>query len=145
MTTATIIDIEKLLGPYLRSHADIAALTSRVVVQTPENKDTPWIKMTLLDAANEFGMTPDYLITYMMQFDCYAGRSGGQPEANTLGYTARAALNAAAGQRLSSTAGTAVVTRVRFSNMARVPDPDGFEPARDRVILDALITAHVQT
>lgn len=130
-----IPDGEKLVGAALRS----AVSPTRVVGQTPENKATPWIRLTMLDARNDSQLPPDYLITYLLQCDCYAGKDGGQPEANTVGRAARAALHALRGTTLG---GSAVVSGVEFSNMARIPDIDGFEPARERVVLDALVTLH---
>lgn len=134
-----IPDAEKLVGNHLRAHTAITALSARVVGKTPEDKTAPWIRLTMLEAQNDAEVTPDYLITYLLQCDCYAGKDGGQPGAQSLGRAARAALDQMKGTTL---AGTAVVSQVRFSNMARIPDSDGFEPARERIILDAQVTMH---
>lgn len=144
-----IPDGEKIIGAYLRTNSDITGFASgsgaRVVGKTPDSKAAPWIRLTQIDAYNDANVTPDYLITYFLQLDCYAGDSGGQPEAQQLGRVARAVLAGldGANQTLGdSIGGTAVISRVRFTNMMRLPDDQGFEPARERIILDTLVTMH---
>lgn len=139
--TRRIPDAEKLVGNYLRDYSGIGA---RVVGKTPDDKSTAWIRLTQLNAANDPQVTPDYLITYFLQAECYAGETGGQPEAGTIGRMTRRALDEAKNQTLGTIypGGSATVTNVRFTNHARIPDTEGFEPARERHILDVEVTMH---
>lgn len=159
---------EKLIGKYLRDNFDASfwRLPSgsdvRVVGEPPpeELRATPWIMLTQLDASNDPEVTPDYLITYFLQADCYAGQTGGQPEALRLAIKTREALAALHGSNgtlydpgyiyppggtVYVDSSTAVVTSVRFSNMARVPDAEAFEPARERMVLDTEVMMHPVT
>lgn len=136
MAVATIPDAERIVSDYLRSHADVVALATRVVGKTPDTVSTSWVRVTLLDAANEAGSRPERLIDYMLQLDCFAGATGGQPEANSLARTVRAVLHEMPGLQ-----GGVVVTCVRFIGMARIPDTD-FEPARERIVLTATVWMH---
>lgn len=140
---AMIPDGEKLIGNYLREDARVEAAGARVVGKPPDDKTQPWIMLTQMNAQADPN-TPDYLVTYHLQLDCYAGETGGQPEAKSLSRAAREALAEldGANQTLSDAiGGTAVVSRVGFTGMIRLPD-DGFEPARERVILDSRVTLH---
>jgi hypothetical protein len=132
-----IPDCEKLTSDYLRTHAEVSTLTSRIVGKTPSDTSDPWVRVTQLDASNQTLSRPEHLIEYLIQFDCYAGVDGGQPEAKTLASTVREALADMPG----ATYDGAVCTNARFTGMARIPDTD-FEPARERVILDATIWMH---
>jgi hypothetical protein len=139
MTPVTLIpDGERLVANYLRDHPDILAITigRRVSGKTPESINDPWVRVTMLDAANQENSRPEHLINYLLQCDCYAGQDGGQPEAKLLARTVRAVLDGMPG-----THDGVVVSSVRFTGMARVPDP-GFEPARERVVLTAIVWAH---
>lgn len=132
MSPLTLIpDIEKVASDYLRSHADIIALSTRIVGKTPDIKTTSWVRVTVLDdpQVNQ----PDHLVESMVQFDCYAGATGGQPEVNTLYRTVRAVLG--------TLPGTGGVTGVKILGGPRGLDTD-IEPARDRRTLTALIWAH---
>lgn len=133
-----IPDAEKLVGNYLRG-----VLGTRVRGSPPDEDQRvePWVMLTQLDADNDPEVTPDYLITYMLQLDCYAGKTGGHPEAVHLGGSVRQALAVLNGAG-TILGGSAVVTSVRFSSHARVPDTQAFEPARERIVLDALVTMH---
>lgn len=140
-----IPDIEKITSDYLRAHPDVEDLVGRRVVAYPpdeKRRSTPWVRITLLDAPSPPRSSTDHLIRFLVQFDCYAGedRPGethGQPEANLLARTVRAAL---LGMPAASHDG-AVVTDVRFAGMIRLPDTN-FEPARERVALTTEIYAH---
>ncbi len=131
-----IVDGEKLIGTYLRTHASITALDARVVGKTPSSTETPWIRLTQLDARSERS-EHEHFLAYYLQLDIYAGEDGGQPEAVTLARTAREALH----QMQYATHAGAVVSAVTFSGMARIPDTD-FEPARERVVLDTTVRIH---
>lgn len=129
-----IPDGEKVAGKYLREHDSIEALSARVVGKTPESTATPWIRLTELDAPSVGRHRSDRLIEFYFQLDCYAGKDGGQPEAKLLMRTARAVL----GEMPAATHDGVRVTGVDIRGSRRLPDGD-FEPARERVILTALV------
>lgn len=131
-----IADLEKIAADYLRDHPAVHALTTRVVSKTPETTATSWVRTTTLDARDEARSNLDHLITFLLQLDCYAGATGGKPEASHLARTVRSALKGMPGSHDG-----AVVSRVAFTGHIRIPDT-AIEPARERFILTALITAH---
>jgi hypothetical protein len=131
-----IPNVEKIAADYLREHPDIAALCDRVVSKTPDEQAEPWIRYTQLTAGQERGAVADRLVDAMVQFDCYAGAEGGQPEAALLGRTVRAVLQAMPGIR-----DEVVVSACRILGHARIPDTD-FKPARERVVITAEIYMH---
>lgn len=131
-----IADLEKIAADYLRAHTAVTALTTRVVSKTPETTAAAWVRTTTLDARDEARSNLDHLITYLLQFDCYAGVTGGKPEASALARTVRAALKDMTGSHDG-----AVITRVAFTGHIRIPDT-ALEPARERLIITAQITAH---
>lgn len=141
-----IPDFEKAVSGVLRTHSAITALGARVVASPPDdgNRDTPWVRVTRLDASPSSTDVADHLISALMQFDCYAGagdssEGGGQPEANLLGRTVRAVL----GDIASHSVDDVVFTGARITGDARIPDSSpGFEPARERVIITALVWGH---
>lgn len=126
---------QKLISDYLRGHAAIAALGSRVVSKVPESTGTAWIQVTQI-AADDEAEPIDHLIGFHMQLDCYAGADGGLPEADLLARTVRAALHDMAGTHAEG-----VVSGVRILGHSRVPDTD-FKPARERLVLDVQMFAH---
>lgn len=127
-----MINIEKLVADYLRD-----ALEVRVVAKTPDHRDERWVKLTMIGAPSDPVSSVDHLVEYFVQLDSYAGGEGGQPEAMETAIAVRGALHAMPDQGFDD----AVVSSVRFSSMNRLPDV-AFEPARERVVLDALIHAH---
>lgn len=141
-----IADIEKLVSDFLRAHPAAGALGTRYVGKTP-SQDTggttaPWVKVTRLNAPNATGAPVEHLIRYLVQLDVYAGEdvpgeTHGQPEANQHATVIRAALH----DDLPGQHGGAVVTAVRFTGDARLPD-SAFQPPRERVVLSAQIWAH---
>lgn len=130
--------VEKIVGDYLRSNDDVAALTSRVRGTPPGEKERSeaWVQVTLLNEPQEPGAIADRLVACYLQFDCYAGATGGQPEASLLSRTVRAALHG-----LPGTYDEGEVTAVRISGRSYIPDPD-IEPQRERYIVTATIWAH---
>lgn len=132
-----IPDAEAIIGTYLRTHTQVAALGARIVGQTPSDTIEPWVRLTQLDASNEPRSRPEHLIDYLIQCDCYAGRDGGQAQASLLARTVRAALD----DMPSRSHTGAVVTRVKFTSMPRIPDTD-YEPARERYILSGTVHMH---
>lgn len=137
MSLLLIPDAEKITGKYLREHPALIALDARVVGKPPDERATPWVQTAQLDAPKEAGSRPEHLISFMLQFDCYAGAAGGVPEATLLARTVRALLVAMPDVAHDG----AVVTQVRILGHARVPDTD-IEPARQRVILTADVRMH---
>jgi hypothetical protein len=131
-----IPDMEKVVSDYLRADPNVQAVASRIVGKTPATTTEPWVRVTQLDAANDPTSRVEHLIAYLMQFDCYAGSEGGQPEANLLGRIVRASLILMPGVHDS-----VVVSSTRIVSDPRIPDTD-FEPARERRILTARIHAH---
>ena len=139
MTTPLVPDAEQIVGDYLRGHANIIALGSRIAGTTPTSTDRPWVRVTQLDAANEPGSRVEHLIGYPIQLDCYAGRDGGQEEASILVRTVRALLHAMPDHPHDE----AVVTQVAIISCPRIPDQD-LEPARERYALSALVRMHAK-
>lgn len=127
-----IPDLERIASGWLRDGLDDV----RVVGKPPSEVATPWVQVVQVDAPQEPGSRADHLVPFLMQFDCYAGADGGQPEANALGRLVRARLIALPGMRDG-----AVVTGVRIVGDTRVPD-DTFEPSRERRVITTTIWAH---
>jgi hypothetical protein len=140
MTTALIPDAEKVVSRYLREHEDVTAVCPRIVATMPGTgtggTDTAWVRVLELAGPSQSDSKADHLVTFLLQIDCYAGRTGGQPEAKLIARTVRAALNDMPGSHDG-----AVVTAVRNAGWRRVPDTD-FEPARERVIVTATAVMH---
>lgn len=138
MTLTTVVDVERLVSDYLRGHADIVALSTRIVGRTPDSKATSWVRVTELDSPQV--NQPDHLTGSLMQFDCYAGEpgsaSGGQPGANALYRAVRAVLGTLPGTHALGT-----ITGVEVLGGPRGQDTD-LEPARDYKICTATIWAH---
>jgi hypothetical protein len=128
---------EKILSDHLRTDADLVAMGARVVGKTPSTTAEPWVRVTQLDAQDIPSSDSEHLIDFLVQFDCYAGSDGGQPEANLLARTVRESLREAR----DATHSGAVVTRARIVGHLRLPDQD-FEPARERFVLTAAVHIH---
>lgn len=137
MALALIPDAEKIVGGFLRAHADIQALAAKVVGRTPGDTGASWVRITQLDGREVGNSTVEHLISFLLQFDCYADHDNDQGDAVVLGRSVRAALNAMA----NTEQGGAVITRVEFVGHTRLPDQD-FEPARERIVLTADIDMH---
>lgn len=132
-----IPDAEGFVGTYLREHPDIVALDARVSTELPRSFTKPWVKVTQLDDNAVNGSRTDWLIEYLLQFDCYAASEGGSVGASIVSRTVRAALR----DMPLTTLDDAVVTGVEFISAPRVPD-DSFEPARERYVRSVTIWAH---
>jgi hypothetical protein len=134
-TVLEIPNAEKTAGKWLRAGQDV-----RVVHEPPrgDNRTLPWIYLFQINATDSSRSGVEHFITALLQFDCYAGASGGVPEAIELGNSVRAVLKRLQGQTFEG----AVVTDVSFAGHRRVPDPDVDEPARQRVILTAELRMH---
>jgi len=130
---------EKVISDYLREDPGVAALVDRRVVgKTPASTDNPWVRVTELDDRAVGGSRSDHLHEFYFQFDCYAGKDGGQPEANLLKRTVRKALV----EMSEADHEGAVVSGVDIRGSARLPDDDVDEPARERFVLTANVWMH---
>lgn len=128
-----IVDIEAVVATYLRD-LDFRA---RATPPDESNRGEPWIQVELVSGPSDDVIPVDWFVAFTVQLACYAGRSGGQPEANRQGFGVRAALDLMPKVAFDD----AVVTAVKFVGMNRTPD-EHMEPARERYMLDALIHAH---
>ena len=128
-------DIEKVIAYYLRNHDGVTGTGARVVGKTPEDLSKPWVRVIRLDGQQND--PADHVTGFLVQLDCYAGKGGGQPEANLIGRTVRAALRDMPGGSHTG----AVVTATRVVGDARIPDPD-ISPTRERVVLTVEVVAH---
>lgn len=126
-----IVDSERMVTDFLRNHPDIDA---HILTLPPETTEDSWVMVTQLGASQTD--LPDHLVAFYLQFDCYAGRTGGPKEANDVGRAVRAALRELNG---SQTGG--VVSGVQIEEDRRLPD-DTFEPARQRRLLSATLWIH---
>lgn len=140
MTTALIPDAEKVVSNYLREHEAVAAACPRIVATMPGEStggtSSAWVRVIELAGSAQSDSKADHLITFLLQFDCYAGATGGQPEAKLIARTVRAALNDMPGTHEGG-----VVTSARIVGWRRLPDTD-LEPARERVIVTATVVMH---
>jgi hypothetical protein len=134
-------DAERVVSDYLRTHPLITAFGARVRGSMPDTTELPWVRVLQIDARQGVNDTTFHLVDYYLQFDCYAGRTGGHPEASQLARTVSSVL-ARIGE--SSHSG-AVVTGSRISGGFRSPDPtltdeDGND--RERVIVSGVFWLH---
>jgi hypothetical protein len=135
-----IPDIESIVRDYLRADPNVSAITTRVVAKTPKTTAEPWVKVDLSDAPQLVGSVPDHLVPFSLQLDCYAGFTGGKPQANDLVRTVRESLTG-----LSGVQGGAAISGARITGMPHLPDPDlkdSEDHPRERYILDATVYAH---
>lgn len=135
-------DAEKALTGYLSGQADVAPMVAGIYGKTPKSTDGAWVRVTQLDDRTVGGSRSERLHEFYVQFDCYAskaGRNGSQQaEAVLLGRTIRAAL-----VDMPNRSGLGMtVTGVDIRSHSRTPDATVDEPARERVIITALIWAH---
>jgi hypothetical protein len=140
-----IPDGEQIVGDYLREHPSVSALGARVAGRTPSAMSNPWVRVTKLDAPKTASSTPERLIHFLFQLDCYAGDEAmrahsGHAEASLLGRTVRAALVAMP----DLTFDDVVVTDAQIVGDARIPDPDTGEGARERIVLTATVRMHAR-
>lgn len=120
---------EKVVADYLRTHEDVAAITNRIVSETPKSTDTPWVRYTQLNEP-DIVRPLDYAVKPYIQLDCYAGRTGGQPEASLLKRTVRAALVAMPD---ADDVDDAEISDVEIRGDSRLPDSQMAD--RERFIL----------
>lgn len=127
-----IVDAERLISDHLRETTD-----HRIVGRTPKDRAEPWVRVTQINAPSDPTSQVDHLVAFYLQFDCYAGAEGGQPEASLLAREIREALNEAPITDFDG----AVVSSVKINGASRIPD-DAIEPARERFILTSTIHMH---
>lgn len=125
-----IPNVEVLLGGYVRSN-----LGARVVSLTPTDRDTPWVRYSLLDITD--GGEADHLVNALVQFDCLAGKANGRGEAWDLGVRVRDLLKRVQHESFTG----AVFTGASVSGPSLIPDDD-FEPARQRAVISAQVWLH---
>lgn len=132
------MNIEKIVTAYLRDDNAVAALVERrIVAKTPDSLAEPWVRLTLLADPQDFRSQHDHLREFYLQLDCYAGATGGQPEALSLYEAVRAAILAIhTGDHTGAT-----ISAGRINGGARIPDTD-LEPARERFVVTATVYAH---
>ena len=126
-----IADVERVASRWLRDQAS----ELRVVGRPPAQTDTPWVEVIQLDATDQTPPT-EHLVGFLMQFSVYAGRAGGQPEANQVGRQVRAIIH-----NMTGVHDDVVVTGVEIVGDARIADST-FEPSRERRILSAMVWAY---
>lgn len=137
---------QKLVSDYLRDQLDGV----RVVSKPPgeNSRTTAWVQVSQIDVNHNTSDPTDKQLGFYFQFDSYAGREGGMPEAERLSRQVHALIVAMEGQFDAPTelddpvvvSGTQVTAGPRSA-----PDTDGFEPARDRFLMDAVIYAHTRS
>ncbi len=136
---------QKVVQDYLRDQIDGVRIVSN---PPPEgSRDTAWVQVIQTGATHN-GLDPtDKQIGFYYQFSCYAGEDGGVPEAERLSRKVSAAVTAMLGVFDAPTEDDSdvVVSGAAVENgPLSLPDTDGFEPARDRFLLDAVVYAHTQ-
>ena len=135
-----LLDMGSIVCDYLRELPAIRAFVGdRVATRSPADFEEQWIRVTPLDPENATGNTRvEWLVSYYLQIDCYAGALNRfHEEAFDLARAVRVALTALPDVDLEE----AVVTDIAFASMPPQPDGD-LKPARERVILDAEVFAH---
>lgn len=132
---AQVVDITKLTIAHLRDQESVTDIVSRrLVVSTPKDISTPWVRVVKLDALSTD--PADHLTDFLLQLDAYAGESGGHPEAVRLGRAVRAALG-----NMPGVHDGAVVTGVQIRGDNESPDTD-LKPPRDHVRLTVQVWAY---
>jgi hypothetical protein len=131
-----IPDGKRIVADYLREDARVASFTSSVRTTSPSDTSHAWVKITQISALQAPEDPTDHLIEFVLQFDCYAGKMGGPPEAADLSYAVRDALVALRGSQNG-----AVVTAARILEHSDLPD-ETFEPERERMIVTSSVFMH---
>lgn len=135
-----IPDGDRIVADHLRDAEGL-----RVVSTSPTDKTESWVRLNLINAVSVGPSRADHLFNFFMQADCYAGEDvagevHGLPEARALAKVVRAALVAMPDLDFDDAVVTAVPPRQCMSR--HLPDTDGFEPARERYIVEAQVYMH---
>lgn len=135
----------KVVSDFLRGRLDGV----RVVSDPPaeDRRSDAWVQVTQVNVSGNSNDRADKVKEYLMSFSCYAGIDGGKPEAERLARTVWALLRAEMPGDVYDAPtdeddDVAVSYVSRGSGPLSLPDSDGFEPARDRFIVDAVIYAY---
>lgn len=130
----------KIVSDYLRGHEAVTDLGARVVSKTPdpEHRAAPWVRITQLDGLDR-SSGAGHLTEFYFQLDCYAGQTGGDPEADKLARAVCGALHEL--NRASYSNQGAVITGAR-PNPGRGGRDDDLTPARERYNATSLVWMH---
>jgi uncharacterized protein (DUF2126 family) len=136
VTEPVIPNGQLIISNYLREHADVSALVSRVVANPPDEnlRGAPWIMFTLLSAPQDEESRHDWLVEFYFQLDIYAGASGGFPAIWAMARAVRRAIV----QMPANGVEDAVCSRAKVNGFNPQKDTD-MEPARDRFIMTASV------
>lgn len=139
MSEQGLLNSEAVVAELLKQDTDVVAIAgTRIVSQTPSTTENPWVRVTLIDPQNRTRINRvERLVGYYLQIDCYAGNGDGQADAFALAKAVRNALVTAPDREVDGV----VVTDAEPLSMPRIPDTD-FAPARQRYILDLILTMH---
>lgn len=137
MTSALIPDGLAVVVERLNASSAVLAITERIATSPPRGYDEPWVRVTQIDASNSPQSQFEHLIEFILQIDCYAGKTGGSVEASLLARTVRAEVIAMP----HATYDDVVVSNARVLSMPSIPDR-AIEPARERYALTASIHMH---
>lgn len=132
------INAEKLVADHLRADAAVAALVGRrVLAYPPDSIAEPWVRVRQIDAPEHPQGGGDHLVGYLIQLDCYAGATGGQPEASAVCRAVRRSL-----KEIEGTHDEGISTGARISGGGSRIDDTDIEPARERYIMTAQVWCH---
>jgi len=127
-------DAESVIVAYLRDEA------FRVSTATPDDREDPWVRVTLLDDSSTDGGITDHHIEAFLQIDCYAGTAeNSSVVASDLSIDVREALRTMKDAVLDG----AVVTGAQ-SSRTHVPDTAIGEAALERYILQSTVYMHAR-
>jgi hypothetical protein len=139
VTEPMIPNGQRVISDYLRGHADVEAVVSRVVAKPPDEgqRSIAWVMFTLLSAPQVENYPPDWLVEFYFQLDVYAGATGGLPEIWSIATAVRRAIV----QMPENGVEDAVCTRTKIYGFNPQPDTD-MEPARERFVMTASAWLH---
>ena len=130
--------MEKILGDYLRSAPDVAAIVGdRVATKNPRTLDDPWVRVTVYDDPPTGRSSADHHIAFHVQLDCFAGKEGTQSEASLLARTVRSLL----GEMVRHDFDGAALSGAKATGSRFLPD-ENFDPDMDRYVVTGIVWAH---
>ena len=130
-------DVHTAVIAYLAAHEDVGGAGVRVLTQTPDSLNAPWVRVTLLDDPPTDGGITDHHVEAFLQLDVYAGETNNSTvEANALTGLVREAI------RVMKDADHAevVVTGAR-SSRTYMPDDTVGEPVLERYVVSSTVWA----
>lgn len=122
---------------YLKDVGAVKAAGAKVLTGTPTDRESPWIRVTLLDDSSTDGGEADRLIAAFMQIDVFAGED--QNSVGTVDNLSIAVREALRTMKHSAHKG-AVVTGAE-SSRTHMPDTDE-EPAMERFQITSTVWMH---